>query len=130
MASPVYTIKVDYQEQTRRFAVACSSSETPILRAYLYDSKDRWQGDSDWTSQLAYCASGYDTNNAPETIDGTVSSSDNYVDFSLSDITQNNTYGDFYSQVVLFNNSAGDSLQFVFGAGSIRVKKSPISNGV
>jgi len=128
MSSAIISVYIDCQFVVEKYSVNCDSHNTPILRAYLYEDRERWQPDSNYSTKLAYCATGYDSNSSPATITGTVSTSDNYVEYDLTQLVNSNSASSFYSQVVLFNNAAGDNLQFVMGTGTINVLKSPLAN--
>ena len=125
MSSPLKTIDLDYQFPTKQFNVVVNKDDTPVIRAYLYQNSEQWQPTSDYTCQLAL-TTGYETNNSPVIVTGVVSTSQNYVEFVFNTNTSSVSTSDYYSQVVLLNNSAGNELQFVFGDGMIRVKRSPI----
>ena len=127
MSSPLKTIDLDYQFQTSKFNIVVNKDDTPVIRAYLYQNAEPWQPTSDYTCQLAY-TNGYETNNAPFIVTGDVSTSQNYVEFIFNTNVASITTTDYYSQVVLLNNSAGNELQYVFGDGMIRVKRSPIGH--
>lgn len=128
MSGPIITIDVDCQFPTEKYGFNCSTNNSNKLRAYLARDREKFQPDSNYTAKLAYCATGYQSNTSPATIDGTVSTTENYVEFELTPIINSNSAASFYSQVVLLNNSAGNNLQFVMGSGTINVLKSPLAN--
>jgi len=128
MSEVTISVYIDCQFVVEKYSVNCDSHNTPILRAYLFQNRERWQPDSNYTTKLSYCANGYSSNTSPATITGVVSTSDNYVEYDLTQLVNSNAASSFYSQVVLYNNSAGDNLQFVMGTGTINVLKSPLAN--
>ena len=125
MATPLNTIDLDIQNQTHLFDITIHKADTPTIRAYLYENSEEWQPTSNYTCKLAY-TTGYETNNAPVTITGTVSTTYPYCEFVFNTNVASVTTTDYFAQVVLFNNSAGTELQYVFGDGMIRIRKSPI----
>jgi len=120
MADPYSTVSVDFQEQTTKYSVSISNNTTAIIRTRLYSNDEKFQPDSDFTAVMSYNNDGYETNTAPLTITGVVSTTSNYVDFQVSDeFESSEAVGDYYTQVVLYSNSASN--QYVFGDGTLHV---------
>ena len=124
MSIPTFAVKVDLQDTVQSFKINTYAGSTPTLRVFTYTNLKQWIPPTDYTIEFGYGEDFEDSipmvivdGNAP---DGT----NNYfdIDFSASDIPQN---GEFWCQILIKN--ADNSERWVFGDGSIRVFKSPLT---
>ena len=118
MSSPAITVYLDYQFPTDKFSFRIYKQDTPVIRCWLTVNRIKFQPTSDNSCLLAYATTGFETNSAPITITGTVSTTENYIDFVIPDTITN---GDYFSQIVLRNNVT--SKQWVWGDGKMSIKR-------
>ena len=135
MSSPFYKIKLDIQHIRRQFHIYCSSGDTPVVRAYLYQDGEKWTPPEDWVAQLGY-GENFENSTSLVKVDGTSgyagdsssSSEDgdtdyNYFEFQFTSADVG-TPNDYFCQVMV--QDALDTERYVFGSGTIHVLDSPI----
>ena len=111
----IINLNVDYQFVKSKFSVNIYTKNTSTLRCHTYCNKSKFQPASNSSCLLAY-TSQFESNSNPITINGTISTTENYIEFLLPDTLNN---GSYFSQIVLTE----DDKQFVFADGFINVKR-------
>jgi len=122
VSSPLIQKRIDLQNQTEKFNVEFHYKDTPTLRFYLYTQEEQWQPTSDYYGKLGY-TTGFETNSSPVVLTGVVSTSENYVDFEITEVIAT---GNYFAQVALYDNTY--ARQVVWGDGRMTIKKSPIGS--
>jgi len=127
MSEPKYKIKLDIQHVRRTFHAYVHASDTPILRAYLYQNEKQWIPPDEWTATL-FLGTDFEDSVEGVKVAGTIADGTetpaNYVDFDFSagDVAES---GDYFCQIIVQNSDS--TKQFVFGDGTVHILPSPIS---
>lgn len=117
MSSPIITVYLDLQFQTQKFSIKFYKQDTPTIRAWLTCDREKFQPTSDYSCKLAYTTE-FETNTSPTVITGTVSTTENKVEFTLPSTITN---GDYFTQIALLDTV--NSKQYVFGDGKMSIKR-------
>ena len=125
MAEPTYQIRLDLNEVDKAFRILIHSGDTPTVRVYLYEAGRQYDPPVGYTAQLGL-GTDFEDSESMILVDGVQGAETpaNYFDFAMT-AADTGTPGDYYAQVIVKND--GDTGRWVFGRGSARIYKSPIS---